>query len=235
MTLGRGAAGAGGGVPAGAQRAQHAAVAARGTPHDEVDIGVGPGPVAARTRTRRGRDLLLSLGRLRRDAASRRGRRRAGGRRGVRRPARRVPAGRRRTRCTARRSRRPISTAAGCARGAVRRPDRWPQDVLADLEPGLRAPARPRAGGRPGGGGPLDVRHAGGSVDELREWLRLRPGTRATTSTGSPTARWRCRASRRGCLDAALRSLPVTRRLGVPALLAAPAGGCSAATAACWC
>ena len=119
------------------------------------------------------------------------------------------------------------------ARGAYV-PGPVPQDVLADLEPGLvHLPARELA---------ADLAAADrwmfgtpGSVDELREWLRLRPGHPRYDRDGLTDRALALSRVEARLLDAALRSLAVTRRLGVPALLAAPAGACSAATAACWC
>ena len=109
------------------------------------------------------------------------------------------------------------------ARGAYV-PGPVPQDVLADLEPGLvHLPTRELA---------ADLAAADrwmfgtrGSVDELREWLRLRPdhpryGCDGLTDRALALSRVEARL-----LDAALRSLAVTRRLGVPALLAASGRG----------
>ena len=99
-----------------------------------------------------------------------------------------------------------------------------PQDVLADLEPGLvHLPARELA---------ADLAAADrwmfgtrGSVDELREWLRLRPGHPRYDRDGLTDRALALSRVEARLLDAALRSLAVTRRLGVPALLAASGRG----------
>jgi hypothetical protein len=99
-----------------------------------------------------------------------------------------------------------------------------PQDVLADLESGLvHLPARELA---------ADLAAADrwmfgtrGSVDELREWLRLRPGHPRYDRDGLTDRALALSRVEARLLDAALRSLAVTRRLGVPALLAASGRG----------
>ena len=99
-----------------------------------------------------------------------------------------------------------------------------PQDVLADLEPGLvHLPARELA---------ADLAAADrwmfgtrSSVDELREWLRLRPGHPRYDRDGLTDRALALSRVEARLLDAALRSLAVTRRLGVPALLAASGRG----------
>jgi hypothetical protein len=99
-----------------------------------------------------------------------------------------------------------------------------PQDVLADLEPGLvHLPARELA---------ADLAAADrwmfgtrGSVDELREWLRLRPGHPRYHRDGLTDRALALSRVEARLLDAALRSLTVTRGLGVPALLAASGRG----------
>ena len=109
------------------------------------------------------------------------------------------------------------------ARGAYV-PGPVPQDVLADLEPGLvHLPARELA---------ADLAAADrwmfgtpGSVDELREWLRLRPGHPRYDRDGLTDRALALSRVEARLLDAALRSLAVTRRLGVPALLAASGRG----------
>jgi hypothetical protein len=109
------------------------------------------------------------------------------------------------------------------ARGAYV-PGPVPQDVLADLEPGLvHLPARELA---------ADLAAADrwmfgtpGSVDELREWLRLRPGHPRYDRDGLTDRALALSRVEARLLDAALSSLAVTRRLGVPALLAASGRG----------
>jgi hypothetical protein len=109
------------------------------------------------------------------------------------------------------------------ARGAYV-PGPVPQDVLADLEPGLvHLSARELA---------ADLAAADrwmfgtpGSVDELREWLRLRPGHPRYDRDGLTDRALALSRVEARLLDAALRSLAVTRRLGVPALLAASGRG----------
>jgi hypothetical protein len=99
-----------------------------------------------------------------------------------------------------------------------------PQDVLADLEPGLvHLPARELAADL----GAADRWMFGtrGSVDELREWLRLRPGHPRYDRDGLTDRALALSRVEARLLDAALRSLAVTRRLGVPALLAASGRG----------
>jgi hypothetical protein len=99
-----------------------------------------------------------------------------------------------------------------------------PQDVLADLESGLvHLPARELA---------ADLAAADrwmfgtrGSVDELWEWLRLRPGHPRDDRDGLTDRALALSRVEARLLDAALRSLAVTRRLGVPALLAASGRG----------
>jgi hypothetical protein len=99
-----------------------------------------------------------------------------------------------------------------------------PQDVLAHLEPGLvHLPARELA---------ADLAAADrwmfgtrDSVDELREWLRLRPGHPRYHRDGLTDRALALSRVEARLLDAALRSLAVTRRLGVPALLAASGRG----------
>jgi hypothetical protein len=109
------------------------------------------------------------------------------------------------------------------ARGAYV-PGPVPQDVLADLEPDLvHLPARELA---------ADLAAADrwmfgtpGSVDELREWLRLRPGHPRYDRDGLTDRALALSRVEARLLDAALSSLAVTRRLGVPALLAASGRG----------
>jgi hypothetical protein len=99
-----------------------------------------------------------------------------------------------------------------------------PQTVLADLEPGLRpVPARDLV---------ADLAVAdrwmfatAPVARELQEWLRLRPGhpryaLDGLTDRALALSRFEARS-----LEAALRSLRLTRRLGLPALLAAAGRG----------
>jgi hypothetical protein len=62
-------------------------------------------------------------------------------------------------------------------------------------------------------------------VDELRGWLRLRPGHPRYDRDGLTDRALALSRVEARLLDAALRSLAVTRRLGVPALLAASGRG----------
>ena len=222
--VGRGAAGARGGVPAGAQRAQHAAVDARRTRADEVVDRRRSGPRRCPSRTRPAatwrsasapssrRCLIVAADAgLAVDAASRRPARGAGwspAGRGVRAP----------------RSPRPTSTAGGSPAGRTR-PARSPPDVLADLEPGLVHVPSPRAGRRPGRRPTGGCSARPGRRGELRDWLRLRPAPPAVRPRRAHRPRARAVAGRGAAPGRGAARLAVTRRLGLPALLAATGRG----------
>jgi hypothetical protein len=103
-------------------------------------------------------------------------------------------------------------------------PGTVPQAVVAELERGLvHVPAREL-------GADLAVADrwmfgTPGSVDELRDWLRLRPDHPRYHLDGLTDRALVLSRVEARLFDAALRSLPVTRRLGLPALLAATGRG----------